>query len=62
LAAHPAPIVRIHAVWALQQIAGAAAPVVLAAARADETDPLVMAEYTDAPSGGDQRPAGAAEP
>ena len=45
LAAHPAPMVRAHAVWALQQIAGADAPELLAAARTNETDPVVMAEY-----------------
>jgi epoxyqueuosine reductase len=45
LAAHPAPMVRAHAVWAVQQIAGADATELLAAARANETDPVVTAEY-----------------
>jgi epoxyqueuosine reductase len=45
LAAHPAPMVRAHAVWAVQQIAGADAPELLAAARANESDPTVTAEY-----------------
>jgi epoxyqueuosine reductase len=45
LAEHPAPIVRAHAVWAVQQITGAEATELLAAARANETDPVVTAEY-----------------
>jgi epoxyqueuosine reductase len=45
LAAHPAPMVRAHAVWALQQIAGADAPELLAATRANETNPVVTVEY-----------------
>jgi epoxyqueuosine reductase len=45
LAAHPAPMVRAHAVWAVQQITGADAPELLAAARANETDPAVTGEY-----------------
>jgi epoxyqueuosine reductase len=56
LAAHPAPMVRAHAVWALRQIAGAGAPGLLAAARANETDLAVMAEYDGA-----GRPSGVAE-
>jgi hypothetical protein len=49
-------MVRAHAVWALRQIAGAGAPGLLAAARANETDLAVMAEYDGA-----GRPSGAAE-
>jgi epoxyqueuosine reductase len=47
LAAHPAPIVRAHAVWALRRIAGAEAPAFLAATRLKETDPIVTAEYDE---------------
>lgn len=50
LAGHPVPMVRAHAVWAVRRIAGADAPVLLAAAREHETDPAVVAEYTGAPS------------
>ena len=39
---HSSPLVRAHAVWAVQEF-GASAQ--LAAARAAETDPLVLAEY-----------------
>ncbi|MDD2764311.1 MAG: tRNA epoxyqueuosine(34) reductase QueG [Opitutaceae bacterium] len=46
LAAHAAPMVRAHAVWAVHRIAGAAAPQLLAAAREEETDPAVLAEHT----------------
>jgi epoxyqueuosine reductase len=35
-------VVRAHAVWAVFRLGGGAA---LAAARAAETDPLVLAEY-----------------
>ena len=42
LAQHPLAVVRAHAVWAVFRIGGGAA---LAAARAAETDPLVLAEY-----------------
>jgi epoxyqueuosine reductase len=42
LAQHPLTVVRAHAVWAVFRIGGGAA---LAAARAAETDPLVLAEY-----------------
>jgi epoxyqueuosine reductase len=46
LAEHASPIVRAHAVWAVQQLAGAAsAQMRLAVARLRETDPLVLAEY-----------------
>lgn len=41
-AAHPSPLVRAHAVWAVQQFGASAR---LAEARAAETDPLVLAEY-----------------
>ena len=55
LAAHPAPIVRGHAVWGLRRIAGAEALKLLAAARAAEADPAVAAEYT----GSDRSPGAA---
>lgn len=42
LAQHPLAVVRAHAVWAVFRLGGDAA---LAAARAAETDPLVLAEY-----------------
>ncbi len=42
---HTSPLVRAHAVWAVQQLDGSAH---LAAARAAETDPLVLAEYAAA--------------
>jgi epoxyqueuosine reductase len=42
LAQHPLTVVRAHAVWAVFRLGGGAA---LAAARAAETDPLVLAEY-----------------
>lgn len=42
LASHPLPLVRAHAVWAVKQLDGAGQ---LAAARAAETDPSVLAEY-----------------
>ena len=45
LAAHPVPIVRAHAVWAICRIAGADAPVLLATVRKNESDPAVIAEY-----------------
>lgn len=45
LAGHDSAVVRAHAVWAVQQLAGAQAADLLAHARAQETDPLVLAEY-----------------
>ena len=45
LAAHPMAMVRAHAVWAVGRIAGADAPALLEAARANESDPAVIAEY-----------------
>jgi epoxyqueuosine reductase len=42
LAQHPLAVVRAHAVWAVFRLGGGAA---LVAARAAETDPLVLAEY-----------------
>jgi epoxyqueuosine reductase len=45
LAAQAAPMVRGHAVWAVQRIAGADAPPLLAAAREAETHPAVRAEH-----------------
>jgi epoxyqueuosine reductase len=39
---HPAPLVRAHAVWAVFRLGGGAQ---LADARAQETDPIVSAEY-----------------
>jgi len=52
LAAHPSPIVRAHAVWAVRRVAGADAAGLLAAVRARETDPLVRAEFDGPPEGG----------
>jgi len=49
LVGHPAPVVRAHAVWAVHRIAGADAPALLASARENETDPVVLAEYQAAP-------------
>jgi epoxyqueuosine reductase len=49
LAAHPAPMVRAHAVWAVGRIAGASALSLLAAAKANETDAAVIAEYPGSP-------------
>lgn len=48
LAAHELSMVRAHAVWAVQQLAGARAAELLAAARAVETDAAVWAEYATA--------------
>ena len=46
LAEHASPIVRAHAVWAVQRLAGAAsAQTRLEVARSRETDALVLAEY-----------------
>ncbi len=42
LAQHPLAVVRAHAVWAVRELDGADG---LAAARAAETDPVVLAEY-----------------
>ena len=42
LAAHTSPVVRAHAVWAARRLGAGAR---LAATRAAETDPAVMAEY-----------------
>ena len=42
LAAHESPVVRVHAVWAIYRLGGAA---LLADARRAEKDPLVLAEY-----------------
>lgn len=49
LAAHPLPLVRAHAVWAVRKLAGAQAAVLLAEARAAETDANVLAEYAGEP-------------
>ncbi|HQY05046.1 MAG TPA: tRNA epoxyqueuosine(34) reductase QueG [Lacunisphaera sp.] len=46
LAAHDAAIVRAHAVWAVQRIAGSGSADLLRDARANETDELVLAEYS----------------
>ncbi len=46
LAAHELPVVRTHAVWAVRRLAGEAADLMLAPARAMESDALVLAEYT----------------
>jgi len=45
LATHASPVVRAHAVWAVFRLAGVAASEDLAAARAGERDPAVLAEY-----------------
>ncbi|HTL68142.1 MAG TPA: tRNA epoxyqueuosine(34) reductase QueG [Lacunisphaera sp.] len=45
LATHESAVVRAHAVWAVRQLAGESAGALLAAARARETDPAVLAEY-----------------
>ena len=47
LAVHESPVVRAHAVWAVQQIAGESpASSLLHEARAKEADELVLAEYS----------------
>lgn len=43
LAGHELPLVRVHAVWAIHRLGGAAS---LVAARAAETDPAVLEEYS----------------
>ena len=48
LAGQAAPLVRLHAVWAVQRIAGPDAPGLLAAALENETDPDVRAEHAAA--------------
>lgn len=60
LAAHERALVRAHAVWAVFQLAGAArARELLAAARAAENEPDVLAEYAAAESpGGSRKPGG----
>ena len=45
LATHDSFMVRAHAVGAVHRLAGAEATALLAAARAVETDPAVLAEY-----------------
>lgn len=45
LAGHTSALVRAHAVWAVQRIAGAEATALLAEARAGETDAGVVEEY-----------------
>ncbi len=45
LARHDSALVRAHAVWAVRQLAGAAAAELLAEARAGEADASVRAEY-----------------
>jgi epoxyqueuosine reductase len=45
LAAQAAPMVRVHAVWAVHRIAEGDASRLLGAARKSETDPAVLAEY-----------------
>jgi len=45
LAAHPLPLVRVHAVWAVGRLAGAGAAELLRQARSAETDPGVLDEY-----------------
>jgi len=46
-ATHVSPLVRAHAVWAVHQLGGASQ---LADARAQELDPLVLAEYAGSDS------------
>jgi epoxyqueuosine reductase len=45
LTEHESPVVRAHAVWAVQRLAGNAAAGLLAPARSRETDETVLAEY-----------------
>lgn len=47
LTRHESPLVRAHAAWAVRELAadGAEAEELLAAARAAESDPIVLAEY-----------------
>jgi epoxyqueuosine reductase len=45
LAVHEAPVVRAHAVWAVQRLAGREATGLLATPRDRETDRTVLAEY-----------------
>jgi epoxyqueuosine reductase len=45
LAAHESPVVRAHAVWAVQRLAGNETTGLLAAARSVETDAAVLTEY-----------------
>ena len=45
LAGHESPVVRAHAVWAVQRLAGAQAAALLALARARENEAVVLAEY-----------------
>lgn len=47
LATHESPVVRAHAVWAVLRLAGENAGPWLHAARRQETDPAVMAEYAE---------------
>jgi epoxyqueuosine reductase len=56
LAAHPSPVVRAHAVWAVRRIAGGSAPALLAGAREGEADPAVIVEY------GGEQPVGLRPP
>jgi epoxyqueuosine reductase len=57
LASHGSPVVRAHAVWAAGRLGGADR---LAAPRAAERDPQVLAEYEAALLGGPAAPEGAA--
>jgi epoxyqueuosine reductase len=45
LVAHESPVVRAHAVWAVQRLAGEDATVMLASACFQETDASVLAEF-----------------
>jgi epoxyqueuosine reductase len=45
LAAHPHPLVRLHAVWALHRLSPGAPPDRLRELRSQESDPAVLAEY-----------------
>ncbi|MDP2138480.1 MAG: tRNA epoxyqueuosine(34) reductase QueG [Candidatus Didemnitutus sp.] len=48
LVAHASPLVRAHAVWAVQRLAGAEAVDLLATTRAGETNEQVLTEYAEA--------------
>jgi epoxyqueuosine reductase len=49
LAAHESPVVRAHAVWAVQRVVPAQATELLGPARSAETDEAVLAEYGGEP-------------
>ena len=45
LARHESPVVRAHAVWAVQRLAGTKAGALLETARAQEEAAIVLEEY-----------------